>query len=181
MEEQHLFPAKPTERFSLRDWAAETVGILVCEVIFLISQGRRNFRVMAVPSAKATCRVQWSKSFLGGMPAEAGRLCWVCPQGNSGVGHALLERTASIRLSRLGEYKVNGTRQHLYFLRNFLMFPAPPSHVLRFVNKSLSHIPQVVFKLVLLSCVLDLSYSLCWLLCSFLPQLAFPELSLLIF
>lgn len=48
---------------------AETVGELVCVVIFLSPQGRSHFIMVPVPTG-VTCRVWWDKKCLGGMPAE---------------------------------------------------------------------------------------------------------------
>lgn len=91
-----------------------------------------------------------------------------------------------LQASMLGECKKNGTQQYLYSQKNFLKFLAPPSYVLRLVNKS-SYILQVILKLVLLCCVLGSSYILCWLLkggdsiffffkpLNFLPCSGFPR------
>lgn len=72
-----------------------------------------------------------------------------CQQGNANASTA-----SQVWPSRLGEGYTHGACQHFHFLRN-LKIPAPPAHIPGLVNKSHSHIPQVLFKLLLLCCVSD--------------------------
>ena len=60
---------------------------------------------------------------------------------------------ANFLLLWLLEGKINGTCQHFCFWRSLLKKPVSPVYIRRLVYEFPSHIPQALFKLLLLGCV----------------------------
>ena len=60
---------------------------------------------------------------------------------------------AGVCVSRPGVEEVNSILQLVCSWRSLLMIPLTSAYAVRLVNKSLSHIPQVIFKLLLLRCI----------------------------
>lgn len=143
-----MLPAQPDKRPSCR-----SCEMLVIGVLSLLPQAKSHFVVVLV-QAGAACQVWKGRRCFGGMPSRA-QVGWCessiwCYQGRYRVLNLV---PTGFQLSRLGEGKKSGYSQHFCFRRN-LQIPALPAYVLRIASKSPSHIPQMLFKVLLLCCVL---------------------------
>lgn len=156
---QSLLPACPSVGLAIG-----TTDILLCEFIYSPSQGRNHFRVVLVSDQGYLLGVMELRCF-GGAPLCVGWVGWIIrehcggPLGASKGDEKFQNWPCKISAVQNGEGQEKWCSPTCFSpeksAHGCAEFCIPPAHILRLVNKFLSYTPQVLFKVLLLGCVLS--------------------------